>query len=129
VVGHGRGQAHQGILDALHGLHREVRGVGGLDLGRQGQQDARRFFQHAVILQGGQGGEVRLQGDDLEGQGPGVERIEHHHVAHRGQSQADKVAGAVGDLAVDQIQQQVQIVDRRRIMRQAAWVTERFLGM
>ena len=48
--------------------------------------------------------------DDLEGDRARVERIEQRHVAHRRQRDADQIARAIGDLGIDEVEQDVEIV-------------------
>ena len=80
-----------------------------------GMQDAAHAPRRSPACRHRAAGEGRRDGldlRDLEGQRAGVEGIEHDHVAHRRQRQADQVARAIGDLAVGEIEQQVEIVGR-----------------
>ena len=61
-----------------------------------------------------------IQRRDLEADRTRIERVQHHQVADRGQRHADQVAGAIGDLAVDQVEQQVEVVQGGVVIGQAA---------
>ena len=88
--------------------------------GRELQDQAARRLQHAIIAQQGQGFKMFVEALDLEGNRARIKGIEHDHVAHGVESHAHEITRAVGDLQVDKIEQDVEIVGRRVAAREMA---------
>ena len=94
--------ANSVLASSARGLRRRQRRL-------QGDRQPLRPLDQAVLLQARQAGDVIVQRRDLERDRARIVGIEHRQVAHRRQRRADQIARAIGDLAIDQRQQDVEV--------------------
>ena len=98
------------LLQRKQRLDVQRRSLGGRQRRLRRNRQPLRPLDQAVLLQARQCRDMIVQHSHLERDRARIIRVEHHEIAHRRQQRADQIARAIGDLAVDQRQQHVEVV-------------------
>ena len=106
----GVGEVEQVLLQREQRFGVEACRLRGRQRGLQGDRKTLRPLDQSALLQARQTPDVIVQRGDLKRDRPRIVGIENHEVAHRRQQRADEVTRAIGDLAIRQGEQDIEIL-------------------
>ncbi len=105
----GVGEVEQILLQREQGFDVKRRGLGCRQRRLQRHRQPLRPLDQAVLLQARDRRDMVVENGDLKRHRARIIGIEHGEVAHRRQRRADQIARTIGDLAIDQRQQNVEV--------------------
>src|SRR5471030_2872448 len=98
------------LFNRENGRNFEIAGNRGRKFGGQLCNNQPWLFKQSVLMQGREGRDMLIDRLDLKADRARIERIKQDHVAHRRQGNAGQVTGTISNLAIDKVEQHVEIV-------------------